>query len=177
MSEPEEQPINPRTGKPGGPVNGGSQGAWDPEKISRDIEAARRKQNPEPDAQEKRWGIGLYDPEQIARDIEAARQKQNPEEPLPKNRVQSWGEATHLCERANYWRTARRKVAEMSTNKGLLPNLGKLLWAKIEELAEPTQAEKARQQPSGRAQIDERTKEDEGRSYCEDAFDRGWRGW
>ena len=40
MSEPEERAINPRTGKPGGLVRGGSQGAWDPERISRDIEAA-----------------------------------------------------------------------------------------------------------------------------------------
>jgi hypothetical protein len=66
----------------------------------------------------------------------------------------------------------------MSTNEGLLSNLAKLLWAKIEELAaEPSQAEKARQQPSGRPQIAERTEEHEGRSYSEDAFDRGWRGW
>jgi uncharacterized protein YaaW (UPF0174 family) len=53
--------------------------AWDAEKISRDIEAARRKQNPEEAAQEKCWGSGQYDPEQIARDINAARRKQNPE--------------------------------------------------------------------------------------------------
>ena len=52
-------------------------GAWDPEKISRDIETARRKQNPEQTVDEKRWGFDQFDPEQIARDLEAARRKQN----------------------------------------------------------------------------------------------------
>lgn len=84
MSEPEKQPNNPRTDKPRGPVSGGSQRAWAPEKISRDIEAARRKQNPEEAFEKKRWGFEQYDPEQIARDVEAARQKQNPEKSLPK---------------------------------------------------------------------------------------------
>ncbi|HXM21383.1 MAG TPA: hypothetical protein VN948_08980 [Terriglobales bacterium] len=87
VPELEEQAINPQTRNPSGSVSGGSQGAWDPEKISRDIESARRKQNPE----EKRWGFEQYNPEQIARDVEAARQKQNPERPLPKPRDPEYG--------------------------------------------------------------------------------------
>lgn len=69
----------PRTSAKSGQLD-----AWDPEKISRDIEAARRKQNPEEAAEKKRWGFEQYDPEQIARDVAATRQKQNPEKSLPK---------------------------------------------------------------------------------------------
>jgi hypothetical protein len=59
MSEPEKPASNPRTGKPGDSISSVPQGAWDPEKISRDIEAARRKQNPEEAAGED-YPLGNY---------------------------------------------------------------------------------------------------------------------
>jgi len=64
----------------------------------------------------------------------------------------------------------------MSTNKGFLSNLGKLLWAKIEELAaEPTQGEKARQQPSAPPRSGELTEEGDGgvhKRYCDEIDSR-----
>jgi hypothetical protein len=130
MSEPENHAINPRTGKPGRTVSGGSQDAWNPEQIARDIEAARHMQNRKAADDDKRWGFEPWNPGHIARDVEAARQKQNLEKHLPKPRGSEHGAA----KRGADVETQKESPELITVSAGLKSMFGKL-WNTIEDLA------------------------------------------